>query len=65
MLGLTIATLLGAPLATWAGQLLGWRAGVCADRGDRPCQAWRWTASSFLYVRPIATPDRCANSARC
>jgi len=26
MLGLTIATLLGTPLATWAGQLLGWRA---------------------------------------
>ena len=26
MLGLTVATLLGTPLATWAGQLLGWRA---------------------------------------
>ena len=26
MLGLTVATLLGAPLATWTGQLLGWRA---------------------------------------
>jgi DHA1 family inner membrane transport protein len=26
MLGLTIASLLGTPLATWAGQLLGWRA---------------------------------------
>jgi DHA1 family inner membrane transport protein len=25
MLGLTVATLLGTPLATWAGQLLGWR----------------------------------------
>jgi DHA1 family inner membrane transport protein len=26
MLGLTVATLVGTPLATWAGQLLGWRA---------------------------------------
>jgi DHA1 family inner membrane transport protein len=26
MLGLTVATLLGTPLATWAGQILGWRA---------------------------------------
>lgn len=25
MLGLTVATLLGTPLATWTGQLLGWR----------------------------------------
>ncbi len=25
MLGLTVATLLGTPLATWAGQLFGWR----------------------------------------
>jgi DHA1 family inner membrane transport protein len=27
MLGLTIATLIGTPAATWAGQTLGWRAG--------------------------------------
>jgi MFS transporter, DHA1 family, inner membrane transport protein len=27
MLGLTVATLIGAPLATWAGQTLGWRSG--------------------------------------
>ncbi|KID01077.2 MFS transporter [Hafnia alvei] len=26
MLGLTLATLLGSPLATWIGQLMGWRA---------------------------------------
>ena len=27
MLGLTVATLVGTPVATWAGQALGWRTG--------------------------------------
>jgi DHA1 family inner membrane transport protein len=30
MLGLTVATLLGMPLATWAGQALGWRSAFAA-----------------------------------
>jgi DHA1 family inner membrane transport protein len=30
MLGLTTATLLGTPLATWTGQMLGWRAAFAA-----------------------------------
>ena len=30
MLGLTVATLLGTPAATWLGQLLGWRAAFAA-----------------------------------
>jgi DHA1 family inner membrane transport protein len=30
MLGLTVATLLGMPLATWAGQTLGWRSAFAA-----------------------------------
>jgi len=30
MLGLTIATLLGTPLATWTGQILGWRTAFAA-----------------------------------
>ena len=60
MLGLTVATLVGAPLATWAGQLLGWRAAFVADWGDRPGGR---RALGAIFV-PHDAPDRRAGPLR-
>lgn len=49
MLGLTIATIIGVPVANWIGQGVGWRWGF----GLSPC--WRRRLSSWYGFSPRAT----------
>jgi DHA1 family inner membrane transport protein len=59
MLGLTVATLLGAPLATWAGQLLGWRVAFALVGAI----GLLGVALSAIFV-PYAEPDHGAGPLR-
>jgi DHA1 family inner membrane transport protein len=58
MLGLTIATIVGSPLATFLGQHLGWRDTYAAVAGIAAlalAALWRWTPrSAMLNGGPIA-----------
>lgn len=57
MTGLTVATVLGVPLASWMGQHLGWRAafGLVVAVGVLTVIAiWRWTPG--LQSMPMSSP---------
>lgn len=59
MLGLTVATILGVPLANWLGQMLGWRSGFGVVTGLALL-----TVVLVLLLVPRDRPDRAANPLR-
>ena len=46
LLGLSVANVVGVPLATWLGQGFGWRAAFAAGRGAWPCDRRRGACAS-------------------
>ncbi len=59
MLGLTIATIVGVPVANWLGQVLGWRWGFAVVAAVA-----LMTVVMVLVVVPKDQPDRSANPLR-
>ena len=65
MLGLTIATLFGTPVATWAGQMLGWRTAFAFVGTLGVVTSLLVTLYRSERRAGRAAPARCASSARC